>query len=298
MPIVCRFALVEADFNLKGVTMAYTAEISRNAPSCLFFLIDQSGSMGDPFAPGNSQKRKADGVADAINRLLQNLVIKCAKPEGIRNYYEIGALGYGSKLTLGFGGTLADRELVPLSEVGSAPSRLEERTKKVDDGAGGLIEQVAKFPVWFESLAHGGTPMCKALETTKSILEKWVATHRASFPPIVINISDGESRDGNPEKAAEELKALATDDGNLLLFNVYLSALGKPLEFPANESALTDVFSKQLFKMASELPSYMREVAQQEGYPVEFGSRGFVANADMISVIRFLDIGTRASNLR
>jgi hypothetical protein len=278
--------------------MAYTAEISRTSPSILFFMIDQSGSMGDPFTQGSAQKKKADGVADAINRLLQNLVIKCAKPEGVRNYYEVGALGYGSKLSLGFGGSLADKELVLLSEVASSPARIEERTKKVDDGAGGLIDQVAKFPVWFESVAHGGTPMCKAFDTTRMILEKWIAQHPSSFPPIVINISDGESTDGNPERAAEALKSLATSDGNILLFNVYISSQGKPIEFPPNDDGLTEVFAKQLFKMSSELPSYMREIAQQEGFNVSFGSKGFVANADMVSVIRFLDIGTRASNLR
>jgi hypothetical protein len=280
--------------------MAYTAEISRNAPSCLFFLIDQSGSMGDPFAnaAAGAPKRKADGVSDAINRLLQNLVIKCAKPEGVRNYYEIGALGYGSKLTLGFGGKLADRDLVPLSEVASSPARIEERMKKVDDGAGGLTDVATKFPVWFEGTAHGGTPMCKALGQARGILETWVGAHQESFPPIVINITDGESTDGNPSPAADALKALATQDGNLLLFNMYLSAQGKLVEFPANDAGLSDVYAKKLFSISSELPSYMREIAQQEGFPVEFGSRGFVANADMVSIIRFLDIGTRASNLR
>ena len=63
--------------------MAYSAEISRGNPSCLVFLIDQSGSMNDPFGAGEGNQKKADGVADAINRLLQNLVIKCAKEEGI-----------------------------------------------------------------------------------------------------------------------------------------------------------------------------------------------------------------------
>jgi hypothetical protein len=278
--------------------VAYTAEISRTSPSCLFFLIDQSGSMGDPFAAGDVKRKKADGVADAINRLLQNLVIKCAKPEGVRNYYEIGALGYGSKMPLGFGGALSDRELVPLSEVASSPARVEDRTKKVDDGAGGLIDQTTKFPVWFEAVAHGGTPMTKALHQARAILEKWVAAHPDCFPPIVVNITDGESTDGDPTAAADQLKALATKDGNVLLFNAYLSAGGKGTDFPASDAGLPDQYSKKLFSLSSELPSYMREIAQQEGFPVEFGSRGFVTGADMVSVIRFLDIGTRASNLR
>ena len=68
--------------------MPYSAEISRANPSCFLFLIDQSGSMEDPFGGGEATRKKADLVADAINRLLQNLVIKCAKEEGIRDYQD------------------------------------------------------------------------------------------------------------------------------------------------------------------------------------------------------------------
>src|SRR5579862_8560987 len=112
--------------------MAYSAEISRSNPSCFLFLIDQSGSMqdsidaasvagsdgpargGDGPAP-TSGRTKAQGVADAINRLLQNLVIKCAKSEGVRDYYHVGVLGYGAKVGSAFGGALAGRALVPIS---------------------------------------------------------------------------------------------------------------------------------------------------------------------------------------
>src|SRR5439155_9755039 len=69
--------------NLTGGRMSYEAEISRSNPSAFLFLIDMSGSMTDPYAGG---KRKADGVADAINKLLSNLSIKCTKSEGVRDY--------------------------------------------------------------------------------------------------------------------------------------------------------------------------------------------------------------------
>jgi hypothetical protein len=45
--------------------------------------------MADTF-PGEAGKKKADGVSDAINKLLQNLVIRCAKEEGVRDYFHIG----------------------------------------------------------------------------------------------------------------------------------------------------------------------------------------------------------------
>jgi len=143
--------------------MTYSADISRANPSSFLFLIDQSGSMEDPFGSGDSNKRKKDGVADAINRLLQNLVIKCAKQEGVRDYYHIGVVGYGATMGPAFGGALSRKELVPISEVAVNPTRVEERTKNIDDGAGGLVDQQVKFPIWFEPVANGGTPMCQAL---------------------------------------------------------------------------------------------------------------------------------------
>ncbi|HEY8687206.1 MAG TPA: vWA domain-containing protein [Chloroflexota bacterium] len=279
--------------------MAYTAEISRTNPSCFLFLIDQSGSMDDPFAAGELQRKKADGVADAINRLLQNLVIKCAKSEGVRDYYHAGVLGYGSSVGPAFAGSLAGKELTSISEIAENPARVEERTKKVDDGAGGVIDQTVKFPIWFDAVARGGTPMCEALRRAQSILSTWVTGHPDSFPPIVINITDGESTDGDPTPVAEDVRHVASSDGETLLFNVHLSShSASPIEFPDSEAGLPDKYAELLFRTSSILPSYMQNVARQEGYSVSDGSRGFVFNADMVSVIRFLDIGTRPSNLR
>lgn len=279
--------------------MPYTAEISRSNPSCLLFLIDRSGSMDDPFGAGESKRKKADGVSDAINRLLQNLVIKCAKSEGIRDYYDVGVIGYGDQVGPAFGGALAGRNLVPISEIADNPDRVEERTRKVDDGAGGLVDETIKFPVWFDAVSRGGTPMCKALSSAADVLSTWLAQHPSSFPPIVINITDGESTDGDPTEAAEKLRGLSSDDGNVILFNLHLSShRATPVEFPDSEEGLPDKYARLLFRMSSLLPPYMRSAAADEGYVVSDGSRGFVFNADMVSVIRFLDIGTRPSNLR
>ena len=184
--------------------MPYTAEISRGNPSCFVFLIDQSGSMGDVFGAGEGNQKKADFLADAINRLLQNLVIKCAKEEGIRDFFHLCVIGYGAQVGPAFAGTLSGRQLVPISEVGNSPARVDQRKKQVPDGAGGLVEQQVRFPVWFEPVANGGTPMCQAFAQAKAIIEGWLNQHPNCFPPIVINITDGEATDGNPSAAADE----------------------------------------------------------------------------------------------
>jgi hypothetical protein len=279
--------------------MSYTAEISRKNPSCFLFLIDQSGSMVDPLGGGESNRRKADQVADVINRLLQNLIIKCAKQEGVRDYYHIGVIGYGAKVGPAFAGALSGRDLVPISEVGNTPARIETRTKKVDDGAGGLADQSVKFPIWFDPVAHGGTPMCQALTQAQSVLQGWTSQHPHGFPPLVINISDGEPTDGDPSDPAQSVAQVSTSDGNSLLFNIHISAdSATPIVFPHSEETLPDDHARLLFGMSSRLPEFLRTFVQQEGIDVSENTRGFAFQADLVTLIKFLDIGTRPSNLR
>src|SRR5258708_14150418 len=110
----------------------YTAELSRANPTCLIFLIDQSSSMGEPFG-AQPEKSKAQGVADGINRLLQNLVLKCAKSDGVRDYFHVGVIGYGGRVAWALGGQLAGQKLLPLSLIANHPLRVEQRTRKMDD---------------------------------------------------------------------------------------------------------------------------------------------------------------------
>jgi hypothetical protein len=279
--------------------MNYSAEISRGNPTCMLFLIDRSGSMADPFGGGESGQKKADGVATAVNRLLQNLCIKCAKEEGVRDYFHVGVIGYGTQVGPAFSGALAGKELVGIGEIAEKPARVETRTKKVEDGVGGLIDQPVRFPVWFEPLADGGTPMCQALDQARQVLQGWLAQHPNCFPPVVINITDGESTDGNPVSAANALKGMGSNDGQVLLFNLHLSSQKRAaIEFPSSEEQLPDQFATLLFQMSSPLTPFMISGAQQEGYALTEGARGFAFNADLVATIKFLDVGTRPANLR
>jgi hypothetical protein len=276
--------------------MPFVAEISRTNPTCFVFLIDQSGSMKEPF--GDSGRLKAQGVADAVNRLLDTIVQRCAKGETVQNRFHVGVIGYGAKTGPAFGGAIAGQGLPPISDVAAHPLRLEQRTKivHVDDGAGGVIEskQTVKFPIWFEPQAGGLTPMCAALDQAWSLISEFIVNHPSCYPPIVINITDGEASDGDPEPHAEMIRQLASNDGNVLLFNVHISSnKAAKIEFADAPDSLPDDYARLLFRMSSKLPPLMLGMAQNEGYRVSEGTRGFVFNADLVSLIRFLDIGTR-----
>jgi hypothetical protein len=281
--------------------MAYKAEISRKSPGCFLFLLDQSGSMEDPFGGGEGGRKKADELATIINKLIHNLSIRCAKSDSIYDYFHVGVLGYGEDTVVkpAFEGAIAGRDLVPISELADNPLRIEDRVKKSDDGAGGLVEQTVKFPVWFDPKWAGGTPMCGALKAASDVVQRWVSEHAKGFPPIVINITDGEATDGDPRPEAQALCSLGSDDGAVLLFNIHLSSTaGAPVELAARPDGLPDAFAKQLFEMSSPLTPFMIGRAKELGMPAEDGARGFVFNAQPVQVIQFLDIGTRPANLR
>jgi hypothetical protein len=276
----------------------YSVEISRANPTCFVILLDQSASMQDQIGSGEGQ-RKCDVVADAVNRLLFELGIKCAKEEGVRDYFYVAVIGYGADVAPALAGPLAGRELVPLSEIAASPARLESRSKKIPDGAGGLVDQEIRFPIWVDPVANGGTPMSSALRRAQSLVATWLVDHPRCFPPVVLNLTDGESTDGDPSAAADGIRQLASADGAALLFNLHVSSDSTTaISFPDNDAALVNQYAKTLFNLSSTLPTGMRTYTEQQGIPVSEGSRGFVFNADVTLIIQFLDIGTRASDLR
>src|SRR5262249_5046515 len=146
-------------------------------------------------------------------------------------YFDVGVIGYTTDrstppkplvgpMLQGANGTLSGRDLVSVVDLVDDPLVIEERQKLVDDGAGGLISTAFKLPVWYRKppdAAMNGGPTGAALEYVKNIASAWCDSHRSSFPPVVIHLTDGEANDGDPEPRAEGLKALSTQDGSLLL---------------------------------------------------------------------------------
>src|SRR5947208_158474 len=120
--------------------MPYSAEISRANPTCFLFLIDQSKSMFQPLA-GQAGKSKAEALAEIVNKLLYNLVLRCVWGQTVLDRFYIGVLGYGRQVQSALSGALAGRELVPIGDVARNPLRIDQRATLVDDGRGGQVEQ-------------------------------------------------------------------------------------------------------------------------------------------------------------
>ena len=276
--------------------MPYTAEISRRNPSAILFVIDQSGSMADLW---NERITKAQALADAVNRLLQETIIKCSKEDGVRHYFDVGVLAYGGEGVRDALSFIPGGVLKPVYEIERHPLRLEERRKAIPDGAGGIIEQTVRFPIWFEPMAAGGTPMCDALQLAAETIADWADAHPRAFPPVVIHVTDGEPTDGDPEPAAALIQQLETEDGRVLLFNLHIaSGAGQSILFPSSEAEVPPTAeARRLFRMSSIVPPFMLDAARAQGFAVVEGARGYGYRVDLVEAIKFLNIGTQAINL-
>jgi hypothetical protein len=275
--------------------MAYSAEISRTYPTCILFVIDQSGSMSEELDTGAT---KANFLADVLNRSLMELVIRCRKAEGVLNYFDVGVIAYsGSGVGPGFGGALAGSHLCEIGAVARSPVRVETRKKRVPDGAGGLVETEVRFPVWFDPHASGGTPMCQALRVAGDLLKDWCLAHPHSFPPTVLHVTDGEATDGREsdvELSARLVTSLGTQDGQALLLNLHVSGTGgEAVRYPSREEAMPGAPARLLFRISSILPLEFRQRAAQAGVALQSNSRGYVYNARLDDIVTFFDIGTR-----
>jgi hypothetical protein len=285
----------------------YDQTFSRANPGCIVFLLDRSDSMKQPWQ--SSGGTLAEGASRAVNKILLDLCVKSAKEVGgrARHYFDVGVFGYGARPVAGGEGVepaLAGQPIVPISQVFDNPLRVEA-TPTAETAAGPTADAVAgsRLPVWVEPVFGYRTPMCQAIAAAGEHVFEWAASHPDSFPPIVINITDGMVTDSPYDGAgldewAARLTSIETRDGRALLFNIFLSPTIAPEAlFPATAAGLPEP-GPELFAISSALPASM--VANARGARVEIseGARGFAFNAGLATLVWFLEIGTRVADLR
>jgi hypothetical protein len=269
--------------------MAYSKLISSSSPGLILILLDQSYSMNEPYTGGEN---KATVATMAVNRVIYETTLLCQSGNQIRNRVFMGVVGYGASVRPLVGGKISELAANPVSEV-NIP-------KKVPDGAGGLVEISQRMPLWITPpVAANGTPMEQAMEIAHGLVQSWLQeeNHKDSFPPVVINISDGApNRPQETQTAAQKLLQLQTNDGKLLLFNAHISdARAGEVALPNNQQGLHDQYAQFLFGISSVIPPSLVSAAQKAGFTVPQNARGFVFNAGAETLIKLLTFGSTGS---
>jgi hypothetical protein len=278
---------------------SYRQTVSRADPGCVIILLDRSDSMKLPWA--NTGSTLAEGAALAVNNILLDMCIKATAEVNapVRHYFDIGVFSYGACVLAqgegvesAFGGPLAGRGLVELPALADHPMTV--RTEPSID----LMAVSAKMPVWVDPVHGYRTPMCQAIAVAGGHVYDWAAEHPSSFPPIVINITDGMVTDSpydgaNLPEWVKRLTSIETNDGPTLFFNVFLSpAEQAEIVFPSSPAGLPQP-GPDLFGLSSDLPQPMIENARVDGYDVRPGARGLAFNVGRSTLLKVLQIGTR-----
>ena len=279
----------------------YTAQITRNTPTAFIFLIDQSISMQKKTMLYGEEMTMAEAASRIVNNQINELVLRCIKMGDTRHYYDIAVVGYGEKAYSGWLGELEGRDFVSPEELKTHPytkitTRKETRTRK-----GVQIKEVEQ--VQWVSARHDGhwTHYHEAFDYAKKLMDAWMKEHHEKdcYPPTIIHITDGEFNHATKDtviQKANELKAMFTNDGNVVLFNIHFTSNlnADSVACPIDKSELGgNAYAEALFDMSSLLPErYNQDIARclndtRTGRHVAMG-----INADANTLIKLMDIGT------
>lgn len=277
----------------------YTAQITRETPTAFIFLVDHSASMGNFTNLYGQDMTCAGAVEQILNSQIYALVNRCIKMNETRHYFDIAVIGYGSNVYSAWSGQLAGRDFVSPEELLNNPFKEREIKKQVRI-RGKLVERTVMEPQWLEARSDGGaTNYHLALKKAKRLAEEWIADHDDTcYPPTIINITDGEfnnSSHAERMQLANEIKALYTTDGNVLMFNVHIvPRQTESLTFPVDKAELNgNRYATELFDLSSLLPQvYNERIATMKNIPMDQRLVAMSVNADMEQLVKIMDIGT------
>lgn len=277
-----------------GIMAANDMQWSSATPGLLIILIDQSGSMLSSYSGNESRTVFASKV---INRVINEIIQKNFNGDKPKNRCFISVIGYNHNV----------KELCSgyLTELYNNPLRIETVKKKVPDGAGGLVEQEVKMPVWIEPIKQdGATDMRGAFMMAKQIVEKWMLDKPKNPAPVIINISDGipyyEGKDTHicmqeTIQVAKEIMNLSCEDGNVLIFNAHIDNNGNStIKCPSRkeEVSMAGEGAEFLYEITSVIPEGYKEAAAKNELVIGDSARGCIFAANDIDLINLINFGS------
>lgn len=236
----------------------YTQSITRSHRTAFFLAIDCSGSMAEPIHFRGGCKAKSEVVATIANELLFELIERARRSDGVRDYYDIAVLGYHG-----------DDEVTPL-----------------------LADRAAM---------HTVCELAAMERRIRDLAAEWVLRpeNAESFPPVVFNITDGEATDCDGEElrtVAEQIRSLATADGNVLLVNIHIATAAdmRPLLFPEpSEEHYANRYASLLYDCSSTMPEpFHAAIRELKGAGALPPFRGLCFNASAAELVSALNIGS------
>lgn len=280
----------------------YQQSITHINRTAIVIAIDSSISMQEWTTLHNTPMRKMEAASIIANFIIDELTLRTTRGEEVRNYYDIMVIAYsgdGVEVVVGdeHGGMIGISHLVE----NTPQPKCYHINQECNQERG--ISTPITLHEWVSPKACGTTPTYEAFSHIKRVLSDWCDNphNKESFPPLVINISDGGCSDADEAEMldiARDIRELSTADGATLLVNIYLSASDRqessPIIFPSECSVISkDDDCQMLYKMSSTLPTevewVIEEMKRDRGVAPY---KCFARNASICEILAIADIGT------
>jgi len=268
--------------------------------------------MDSPFAIQEEEiVTRTQACIDATNRFLIETVIKCSRGEQIRDYFYVGIVGYqlaqdGKVLLTNLLPNPSPGMLHSIKSIADSPLKFEQEPRKVYDDMAGILEYVAKVPIWIERTKQFQATNSMQADYVLANLSDWVSQHSSAFPPTVLHLTDPSQLSDDLLAILKSLHSIKTLDGDTLILNCVLTtAPRESLLFPSATAKIetsTDV--NILLESSSLLPERMVDSIRSEYHRVASDGKAFalVATVQMVNsllatILRAFEIGTRPADL-
>lgn len=210
-------------------------------PALIIYVLDISASMSQMLG----EKSRIDIVLDALGAALRQMVFRSTKGTRISPRYQIAMFAYSDH---------------------------------VYDLLGGIktVDQVAALGVPKLNLQRS-TDTALAFEKVESLLAHEQVNLRGRPAPLVCHMTDGEFTGKDPRPVVDRIRAMKTDDGNVLVENIFISetVLQQKITDPKQWGGITrstplrEKYAQSLRDMSSPLPLEYRAMILEQGYHLD-----------------------------
>ena len=278
--------------------------VSSTKPWLLVVMVDGSHSMSADW--GGSKRPMSGFVEQAVNQLLFDMALNYstsgeADESALKDRIHLRLLVYSGE------GDVDDPIPLPQGSNYLCASGDDGWVQNYSDLHNySLSNSTAEIPRWLEIAPNGRTPMLMAFRTARSVVEQHISDYPNSFPPVVLNISDGEPTDcGEPidwellVSECDSIRSLGSEGSRPIICNVHLDPIGQdsPSLYPAEPPRVSGVESG-LWLASSKIPEHMAPLVP--GVPADADRtnerRFFVFNSDLICFHEFLNFSTLLTN--
>jgi hypothetical protein len=224
--------------------MAYSVLATSRTPALILYLLDVSGSMGQPLAG----KRRIDVVLEALGAALRQMVYRSTKGTRVAPRYRVGMIAYSDH---------------------------------VYDLLNGIttVDQVARLGVPQLSTMQR-TDTAKAFAYVENLLAHELPNMRECPAPLICHMTDGQYSEGDPEPIVRRIMQMSVPDGPVLVENIFISdqilanSTNDPHSWPGilPSTALVDQYAQKLRSISSTLPDGYHRLMQEAGYKLAQGA--------------------------